>query len=518
MRRNPRPGLARDDGLFTRRDALKVAAGVTISVAGATLLLNVDGSERVAGENPRLVAENSTSVGFAAGSSILYMSATDRTRTLDFAKAGRATWIRFDVPWHFVESSRGVYNWGFVDNVVNDAKARGFSILVSVVGSPTWAAAVSSSYQSRPSSAATYATFCALVATRYSSSVSALEVWNEPNGRLFFQPNPDPGFYTSMVRAAYDAVKLAVPSLTVIAGALGPVDNGDGLVHPVDFLNAMYANGLGSKYDALSFHPYDYSNAFDIGTLYDNSPMRNMIRMHAAMKAAGHSSKKIWITEYGAPTYGSVTQQSQAQLIFNSIQQWQEVSFGGPIMIYTIRDSATGANDAEHNFGVVTTDYQPKQALYGIEALIRSGVPVRAERQGFDGGLDASLGASVSPVYPMTRGYGYEFEDGTLYRTYNGFFTSPPAVAALARNYRYVPLSVFANGRQDYDATGGFRIFSRPETTGTYASYGAILSAWTERIGFPLTAITSANGASTQTFQNGTIAWSQSGGTRVTYS
>ena len=188
------------------------------------------------------------------------------------------------------------------------------------------------------------------------------------------------------------------------------------------------------------------------------------------------------------------------------------------MLIYSIRDQNTGAADAEDNFGVATTAYQPKKALYGIEALVRAGVPRREEVAGFDGGLDSSLGDSVSPVYPLNRGFGYEFENGTRYRTYNGFFSSPPAVAALARNYQYVPVTAFSNDYQNFDVDWGFRIFSRPSTTGTYAVFAAILSAWTAAIGFPTGAVTVTNGVHSQKFERGTISWSQAGGTKVTYS
>lgn len=501
---------------LSRRSVLK--AGAISAVAVGAAVAHEGLSTPTERRNVRLTASTPVATGFAAGSQILYMSSTDRSKTLDIAQGGRATWIRFDVPWHFVQPTNSTsYTWDFVDATLNDCVARGLKILVSVVGCPAWAAYTTSSTQSRPASATTYAAFCKAVATRYKGKINAIEIWNEPNGRLFFQPNPDAAFYTAMLKAAYASIKATDSSISVIAGALGPVTNGDGLVMATDFVNTMYANGAQGSFDALSYHPYDYANTFANSMYYDTSPTRQMISLHSMMKNVGDGGKKIWITEYGAPTT-LLTQDQQYDLIFNSMRQWQEVSYAGPMLIYTLRDTNSNGSSDEDRFGVATSSYVPKKALYGIEALVRLGFPPREEATAFAASPDASLGASVGPIYPMTRGFAYEFENGARYATYNGFFSSPPAVAAVARNYRYVPVAPFANDYQDFDAPGGFRVFSRPATTGTHAIYAAILTAWKANLGFPITDQTTTNGVASVKFEHGTITWSQAGGTKVTYS
>ncbi len=503
---------------WTRRQVIGAGAFGAAAAAGGSWLAASAPEQPRRARTPVALTASPLSAGFAAGSAILYMSTADRRQTLDLVTATGIGWIRFDVPWNFVSPQAGSYQWTFVDNVVNDCRARGLTILLSVVNSPSWAAAVPGNPQSRPASATTYANFCGKVATRYRDSVSAMEIWNEPNGRMFFAPDPDPAFYTQMVRAAYPVIKAKAPAMTVIAGALGAVDTADGLVHAVDFLRAAYQNGLAGRSDAISFHPYDYSNPLATGALYDNAPMRNMIDMYRSMSSNGDGGKKIWITEYGAPTTGSISQTDQAELISNSIGQWREVSYAGPFMIHTIRDAATGSTDPEDNFGVATTAFVPKQSMVAVTALSQAGFPLRPEYQLLQVNPDPTLGQPVSPVYPLQRGFGYEFTEGARYATNNGFFSSPPEVATIARRFRVVPLGTFAYDRQDFDVDGGFRVFSRPDTTGTHAVYGAILAAWSPAIGFPTGTLTSTNGVTTQQFENGAITWSALGGTHVDYS
>jgi hypothetical protein len=75
-------------------------------------------------------------------------------------------------------------------------------------------------------------------------------------------------------------------------------------------------------------------------------------------------------------------------------------------------------------------------------------------------------------------------------------------------------LSTFANGKQDVAQTGGARIFSSEQ--GTWLVVGAILTAWTEAVGFPTGEqnVVDANTV-TQSFANGTITWRRIGGTQV---
>ena len=59
-----------------------------------------------------------------------------------------------------------------------------------------------------------------MVATRYKGKVSAYEVWNEPNGKVFWDPEPDAAQYTELLKAAYPAIKAAEQGL--ISALLDP--------------------------------------------------------------------------------------------------------------------------------------------------------------------------------------------------------------------------------------------------------------------------------------------------------
>ena len=500
----------------SRRQFIGAAAAVAglgaLAVAGASF----DQRERLAETEVELAAGYTFPVGFSLGSNVLFGTQADIDATLDAILASGGTVVRIDIMWYFVQPTQSTYDWAMTDYIVDAARARNLQILAILLSSPPWAAyGYNPLPTARPRTADLYATFAASAAARYSGRISSFEIWNEPNGRMFFSPDPDAAFYTQMVRAAYIAIKGANPNATVVAGALGPTFDGDGTVHAINFLGQMYAAGLKGHFDALSFHPYEFEHPFSFGALYDNSPMRQMLQMHEMMTANNEGDKKIWITEYGAPT-SVLSEQAQSDLLMASLREWTEVSYAGPFYIYTVRDANSDSNHTEDTFGVVRTDYTPKTAIWGVQALQSMGMPQREEGSVFSANADPVLGPPVLPVYALTAGFGQEHENGTRFLTNNGWFNSPPEVGRLARYWQYVPVGPFVNGRQDFDIPGGFRIFSQ-SSTGTHAVYGAILAAHTENLGFPTTDEYAYNGTASRAidFENGRIIWSPTTGTEV---
>ncbi|WP_147303991.1 LGFP repeat-containing protein [Subtercola boreus] len=148
-----------------------------------------------------------------------------------------------------------------------------------------------------------------------------------------------------------------------------------------------------------------------------------------------------------------------------------------------------------------------------MQYLQNAGMPSRDEAKTFAANVDTALGASVSPVYPLGGGYTQEFENGSRYLSGKGWFSSPPAVATLARAYRIVPLGALVGGRQDFDVADGFAVFSSP-ATGTHAVYGAIRHSYIARLGLATSDEYAWQGTTSRAvdFQNGRIVWSPTTG------
>jgi polysaccharide biosynthesis protein PslG len=447
-------------------------------------------------------------VGFSLGSPVLWASDEDLAKTLDMVVESRATMVRFDVSWAFAEPVRGQLDWAPSDRVVQAAERRGLQMLTTVANTPAWASLDARRHTAAPADPARYAEFAAAVARRYGGRVKSFEIWNEPNGRIFFEPDPDPVRYTRMLVQSYAAIKAVRPESTVIGGALGATDHGDGVIVPVEFLKRMYQAGAAGSFDALSFHPYDYNAPLATGALYATSPMQQMVAMRELMTTHGDGAKPMWITEFGAPT-SVVSEEMQSRLVVDSIRQWPEVALAGPFLIYGLRDAGSDSGDYLPGFGLTTVDFVPKKAFGDLRDVLAAGIPERDEYKPFADNQDSSLGLAVTPVFTVADGYGQQFERGTRFKTVDGFIDSPPAVAAIARNWQILPTGRFADGYQDFGVPTGARIFTS-EPTGTHIVVGSILAAWTPELGFPVSdehPVDESNQARAVDFEHGRITW-----------
>lgn len=324
-----------------------------------------------------------SSIGIA-DSSLYGMSQENIDATLDMLQAMGVDNVRVFIPWIYTEPLQGKYNWAPIDAIMDAAKARNMGVLAMVNSTPPWAGIDGNFPGANTPDPAAYASFMNLVATRYSSTVSAYEVWNEVNCNCFYDP-VSPASYTQLLQAAYPVIKAADPTATVIAAGLSSVFSaGNVTMNPVDYVAQMYAAGAKGSFDALAIHPYHESLMFSDGQGTLLAPYTQIQHIHALMEAFGDGAKKIWITEYGVPT-DHVSQQTQADYIKNLIETWQTMStdgvnYAGPLFIYTTRDGQPGSG----YFGIFDANWIPKEAAFVIaqEILQLNGIDLGdAERR-----------------------------------------------------------------------------------------------------------------------------------------
>ncbi|BBY32435.1 hypothetical protein BST33_07530 [Mycolicibacter minnesotensis] len=309
-----------------------------------------------------------TQVFGVADSNLYTLNQSDLVAQLSAIRDLGVTDLRLGVPWIYIQPTATTYDWAQMDSVINTAHGMGFSITAAITGNPVWGG---TPIAGAPDPTA-YAAFAAEVAQRYSGEISTYEIWNEPNGVIFYSP-VSAETYTTVLQAAYTAIKAVDPDVTVLAGALGATTTIAGLsVSPQEFLAQMYASGAQGYFDAVSYHPYHYTLPFSAGLGLTNSPWEQVQALNAIMAANGDGDLKIWATEYGnatTPVFG-VSETVQANFLEDFLVAWSKLPFAGPAFIYSGQDVATGMLNHEANFGLFTDDGTPKSAAEVLAALI----------------------------------------------------------------------------------------------------------------------------------------------------
>lgn len=318
--------------------------------------------------------------GVAVGGNLQNQDAASLARDLDLIRDAGARWVRIDINWAQIQNGGpNSYYWNDIDRVVQGANARGLKVLGLIVYTPGWArpANASASYGPDP---ATYASFAAKAVEHYSAmGVQHYEIWNEPNIKPFWTPKPDPAAYTRLLRASYASIKAVNPTATVLTGGTSPAATDGTDIAPVDFVKGIYANGGKGSFDALAHHPYGWPahpgenqswNAWH--QMNGTSPS-----LRSTMADHGDGAKKIWATEFGAPTNGPsgsyISEAVQAEIVTKAHRLWRTYNWAGGLFTYHHRDQGTSNDTRENHFGLVRKDYSPKPAFAAYRAATAGG-------------------------------------------------------------------------------------------------------------------------------------------------
>jgi polysaccharide biosynthesis protein PslG len=293
-------------------------------------------------------------------------------RQFDLMADMNVTWVRIDIDWSIIESEQSQLDWMSTDTLVDEAGARGMNVLGVLAFSPAWARSSATdpseiASHSRPDDVASYANFARVAAKRYASQgVHDWEIWNEPNSSKFWPPRPDGDEYGELFRVAAEAIHGVDPAATLLIGGLSPkFEEPEAEISPTDYLEQLYGNGAAQLADGIAVHPYSFpslpmdEDQRTVGGLKDLPALRTVMDRH------GDGGKKIWITEFGAPTGTgphAVSDEDQAAALLQARHQVDRWDWAGPLIYYELVDGGTDLSDTEQNFGVLREDLSPKPA------------------------------------------------------------------------------------------------------------------------------------------------------------
>jgi hypothetical protein len=319
-------------------------------------------------------------------------SREDVDREVELMKAVGAEWVRANVNWRYLErDGKGVIDQrtlGEYDYAIDKARAAGLRVLMPISdGVPYWASSDPNKHTDEngqptwnpyypPATMTDFANFARFVVKHYKArGVHAYEIWNEPNTSWFWQPGPNAGQYTEMLKAAYLAVKAIYPQATVVLGGLSKGDYA--------YLEQVYRAGGGPYFDAVAVHPYTFGANPDEsreGSGPGQDPNRispdvfpAIKEIRATMDRFGDSAKQVWITEFGYSTTsqdGGTTPEQQADYLLDAYRYVERLPWVHSLFTYQMRNNPTyhDSDEYEAQFGLTTTGWDVKPSLYVLEA------------------------------------------------------------------------------------------------------------------------------------------------------
>ena len=213
---------------------------------------------------------------------------------------------RVDATWHSVEPY-GPYpgfarNWVAADRIAGALALRHIRWFPILGYATPWSTSVGGIDKAGPANHAYFASYAAGVAQRFGPGgtfweahpelpylpVTAMELWNEPNLRAYWRPEPDAATYASLYLATRSAVREVQPDVKVITGGSSPY------TQPEAFLRTMFTArpDLAGNLDGVGIHPYAAGPA---------QVMDVIVSIRQTLRSLGAGGVPIAATELGWP-------------------------------------------------------------------------------------------------------------------------------------------------------------------------------------------------------------------------
>lgn len=236
------------------------------------------------------IKDSSFSIGFEC----LDRKIFEPEKTYDkIAKTG-VKYARCQTGWNRCETQKGVYDFKWLDDVVNNLLARGIKPWFNVgfgnplymdnLTNPTGVGHVPLYYGEEAKTA--WCNFVTALSKHFKGRVEYYEIWNEPNIKNFWQPkNANATEYAKFVKLTKDRIKLGDPNAKCGACVSGIIS---------DYTVYFFKSGGGSEIDFFSIHPYQIQ------------PERDYAKIITSLKALikSHTGRNIPIWQ-GESGYGS---------------------------------------------------------------------------------------------------------------------------------------------------------------------------------------------------------------------
>ncbi len=207
---------------------------------------NLHGAGKLKPRRTLQIASSPISVGFET----LDRYHFDPKKTYPHLAELGAKWARVQTGWNRCEREQGVYDFTWLDEVVDDLLRigvqpffnLGFGNLLYTPDAPHDSARGYVAFYYGDEAAAAWRNFVDALTRYFADRVSHWEVWNEPNTGGFWNPKAaSPKDYVRLLRETVPIVRANVASATVIGGVFAAVHP----VHALSFGETCFREGMG---------------------------------------------------------------------------------------------------------------------------------------------------------------------------------------------------------------------------------------------------------------------------------
>jgi len=296
-----------------------------------------------------------------------YPSRSSIDRSISLMKKCGIGIVRMDFLWQDIEPVAGRYNFAKYDYIV-DALSRSNIAILGVLSYQVNRESPRTGWNVPSADHTPFLRYCENVCRRYKDRIKFWEIWNEPDSKIYWEPQDGLVEYVRLLRGAYKVLKHADPLCSILNG---------GLSAGLDSVNRLYANGAEDCFDIMNIHAFESpinKDAINRVVEYVNATALVMDRN-------GDDKKKIWVTEIGCPGVKSGTKVPNSWLGENPTE-FQQASWVTQVYLEVLaldrvdkvfwaffRDTNNHWNDGTDYLGIIRNDFSPKPAFRAYQEV-----------------------------------------------------------------------------------------------------------------------------------------------------
>ena len=290
-------------------------------------------------------------------------------------------YIRLQAGWAKTEKVKGVYDFAWLDAIIDDAVSRGLEPWLQLsYGNPIYPGGgtvfLNGGWPRSKEAVEAWKRWARATAERYKGKVHQWEIWNEPDGPVR-KKGADPTEIADLVIISARIIKDVDPDAKIAAfGLAGPrYTNGS---EPIiaDLAKKLKANNEEHLIDWITYHGYQYVP--EDSYFIDGVSLRNILKRH-------NYDVAIWQGECGAPSVGYMggalkeyTWNEQTQAKWDIRKAMNDHGNGVRTSFFAIADMNYSSNDAikiKNHKGILATDAKnkvkrPKVVYHAIRNLV----------------------------------------------------------------------------------------------------------------------------------------------------
>lgn len=252
---------------------------------------------------------------FGIGMEKLDRGLFDPSKTYDKLQKCGVKYVRLQSGWQRTEEKKGVYNFGWLDEIVDNLISHGMIPWICLcygnklyspkAGKVFGGVGVPPIFTKEEKEG--WANYCEAIAKHYKGKVSMFEIWNEPDGAWCWKHGVNGKEYGEFVIDTSKALKNGNKDVYVIGGSISGRDS-------VSWFEAMLQTGCYNHIDAVTYHLYSKTESRVFGAVDNFRAIINKynpkIELIQGEEGCPSSSKG-----HGALSKGAWNEEKQAKVL-----------------------------------------------------------------------------------------------------------------------------------------------------------------------------------------------------------